>query len=277
MSYLILFTLINLISIIIACLITYYLTTRTVFSDRLKKRKTQNSTRFNIVTRKFIHEIRNPLNSVSLNLQLLEENLTKLKTKDEDNQKQTDNSFQFDKDRVIVQIGRIHREVNRLNRILKDFSRYARLPELELQDTDVRNLIEEVLNFIEPETERQNIQLIRNIEPLPIVKIDPAQIKQTLINLIINANQAMEDGGKLTVSARLSGNQILIEVEDTGSGIPPEIQEKIFDPFYSTKEEGTGVGLAIVKQVIEEHGGKVRVKSQVGKGTKVTVFLPVKS
>ena len=277
MSSLILFILIDIISIIIACLITYYLTTRTVFLAQFRKgRKVQNNARFNGITRKFIHEIRNPLNSVSLNLQLLEENLTKLKTEN-NNQKQPNNLFQIDKDRAIVQIERISREIDRLNRILKDFSRYTRLPELKLQETELGQLVEDVLNFIEPETERQNIKLIRNIESLPKVKVDPAQIKQMLINLIINANQAMEDGGKLTVSVRLSGNQILIEVEDTGSGIPPEIQGKIFELFYSTKEEGTGVGLAIVKQVVEEHGGKVKIKSQVGKGTKVTAFLPIKS
>lgn len=271
MSSLILFIFIDLISIIFACLISYYLLTKTALSDRLKKRRAQNDSRFNTVTRKLIHEIRNPLNSMSLNLQLLEENFNKTK----DNE--IDNLSYFDKNRTAVQIGRIRREADRLNRILKDFDRYAKLPELELQETNVENLIEEVLNFIEPEAERQNIQLIRNIEPLPKVKIDSAQIKQMLINLIINANQAMEDGGKLTVSARLSGNHIIIEIEDTGPGIPPEIQDKMFELFYSTKEEGTGVGLTIVKQVIKKHGGKVKVKSRIDEGTKFIIFLPVRT
>lgn len=274
MSSLILFILIDLVSIIFACLITYYLITRTSLLDRLERRKGRNSSRFNTVTRKFIHEIRNPLNSVSLNLQLLEENFTK--TKDNDVQEQNDNLSNFDKDRAAVQLGRIRREVDRLNRILKDFRRYAKLPELELQDTEIGNLIEEVLDFIEPETERQDIHLIRNIDSLPNIKLDSAQIRQMLINLIINANQAMEDGGKLTVSARLSGNYIIIEIEDTGPGIPPEVQDKMFELFYSTKKDGTGVGLAIVKQVIEKHGGKIKVKSQIDEGTKFTIFLPIK-
>lgn len=275
MSYL-LFILIDLISIIVACLITYYLTTKTVFLNRFRKRRNaQKPTRLNTVTRKFIHEIRNPLNSVSLNLQLLEENLAKLGLENGDNQERAKDLFQRNKNRAVVQIGRISREVNRLKRILKDFGRYTRLPELELQDTDLGKVIEDVINFIEPETKRQNIELIRKIEPLPKVKIDSAQIKQTLINLIINANQAMKDSGKLTISARLSGNQIIIEMEDTGPGIPPEVQEKMFDLFYSTKEDGTGVGLAIAKQVVEGHGGRVNIKSQVGKGTKVIIFLPI--
>jgi len=268
-----LFFLIEFISIIIACLITFYLTTRTAFLDRfIKKTKYYNNTRLNTLTRKLIHEIRNPLNSVSLNLQLLEENLSKLDTEYKHNQRETIN---FDKDKAIVQVERISREVDRLNRILKDFSRYAKLPELEFQDTNLEKLIEEVINFIEPETERQNIKLVRNIESLPIVKIDPAQIKQTLFNLIINANQAMLEGGKLTISARLDGNNVIIEIEDTGHGIPTEIQEEIFDLFVSTKKEGTGIGLAIAKQVVESHGGKIEIKSKVGEGTKFTIFLPL--
>ena len=215
-----------------------------------------------ILTRELIHEIRNPLNSINLNLQILEEDLST----------ENRNSPADLQDRV----RRIRREVERLDRILTDFRRYAKLPPLTFETCDLAVLIEEVLDFNEPEAQRQNVQVSREIEKLPPVQLDPSQFKQALLNLIINGVQAMEDGGTLTVRAKPSNGCIQIDVEDTGQGILLEQLNKIFDLFVSTKEEGTGVGLAIVKRVIEGHGGRINVESTSGQGTKFSISLPVK-
>ncbi len=214
-----------------------------------------------LLTRQLIHEIRNPLNSISLNLQILEEDLS------------VDNrSAPAD---LQSRVRRVRAEVERLDRILTDFRRYANLPPLTFETCNLALLIEEVLDFNEPEAQRQNVQVNREIQKLPAVQLDPSQFKQALLNLIINAVQAIEEGGTLSVRAKPSNGGIQIEVEDTGQGIPPEQVDKIFDLFFSTKEEGTGVGLAIVKQVIEGHGGQINVDSTPGQGTKFSIVLPV--
>ena len=213
-------------------------------------------------TRELVHEIRNPLNSISVNLQILEEDLSA-----DDPRSSGD---------LQNRVRRIRGEVERLNRILTDFRRYANLPPLTLETYDLVPLIEEVLDFNEPEAQKQGIQVTREIEALPPVQLDQSQFKQALLNLIINGVQAMEDGGTLTVRAKPLNEGVHIGVEDTGQGVEPEQLDKIFDLFYSTKEGGTGVGLTITKQVIEGHGGCINVESNPGQGTKFSIVLPTK-
>ena len=211
-------------------------------------------------TRELVHEIRNPLNSISINLQILEEDLSA-----EDPRSPSD---------LQNRVRRIRGEVERLNRILTDFRRYANLPPLMLDTCDLALLIEEVLDFNEPEAQKQRVQVNREIEALPPVQLDQSQFKQALLNLIINGVQAMEEGGTLTVRAKLLNGKVQIDVEDTGQGIAPEQLDKIFDLFFSTKEGGTGVGLTITKQVIEGHGGCINAESNSGQGTKFSILLP---
>lgn len=212
-------------------------------------------------TRELVHEIRNPLNSINLNLQILEEDLSA-----ENPSSPSD---------VQKRVRRIRGEVERLDRILTDFRRYANLPPLTFETCDLAVLIEEVLDFNEPEAQRQKVRVNREIQELPLVQLDQSQFKQALLNLIINGVQAMENGGTLTVRAKPLNGGIQIDVEDTGQGIEPEQLDKIFDLFLSTKEDGTGVGLTIVKQIIEGHGGQVNVESKPGQGTKFSILLPV--
>ena len=213
-----------------------------------------------ILTRELVHEIRNPLNSINLNLQILEEDLSA-----ENPRSPSD---------LQKRVRRIRGEVERLERILADFRRYANLPPLTFETCDLAMLIEEVLDFNEPEAQRQNVQVNRKIQELPPILIDQSQFKQALLNLIINGVQAMEEGGTLTVRAKPLNGGVQIDVEDTGQGIEPEQLDKIFDLFISTKEAGTGVGLTIVKQIIEGHGGQVNVESNPGQGTKFSILLP---
>ncbi len=229
---------------------------------RAQKLNNEHAKPTHILTRELVHEIRNPLNSINLNLQILEEDLSA-----------KNRSYPAD---LQHRARRIRREVERLDRILTDFRRYANLSPLTFETCDLAVLIEEVLDFNEPEAQRQNVQLNREIQALPPVQLDPAQFKQALLNLIINGVQAMEDGGTLTVRAKPLNAGIQIDVEDTGQGIEPGQLDKIFDLFISTKEEGTGVGLTIVKQIIEGHRGRVNVESHPGQGTKFSILLPTK-
>ena len=229
---------------------------------RAQRLNDESSKPAHVLTRELVHEIRNPLNSVNLNLQILEEDLSL---------ENPSSPSDFQK-----RVRRIRREVERLDRILTDFRRYANLPPLTFETCDLAVLIEEVLDFNEPEAQKQNVQVKREIQALPPIQLDQSQFKQALLNLIINGVQAMEDGGTLTVRAKPLNEGIQIDVEDTGQGIEPEQLDKIFDLFISTKEEGTGVGLTIVKQIIEGHGGRVNVESSPGQGTKFSILLPAK-
>lgn len=248
----------GIILILAVCILTVVARRRRYM--RAQELSNEHSKPTHPLTRELVHEIRNPLNSVNLNLQILEEDLSAEKpSAPSDLQKR---------------VQRIRREVERLNRILTDFRRYANLPPLTFETCDLAMLIEEVLDFNEPEAQRQNVQVNREIQVLPPVQLDQSQFKQALLNLIINGVEAMEEGGTLTVRAEPLNGEVQIEVEDTGQGIEPEQFDKIFDLFISTKDEGTGVGLAIVKQIIEGHGGRVNVESNPGQGTKFSILLP---
>ena len=213
------------------------------------------------VARGLAHEIRNPLNAMSITLQLLEEDL--------------DAGRVPDREELRDQIGRIRGEVGRLERILTDFQRYARLMQAQPEPIDPAQLLHELLDFMEPEAERVGVEIVREIGPLPTIEADPALLRQAFLNLIVNAFQAMPDGGRLTVRATVSSSEVRITFADTGPGIAPETVERIFEPFYSTKKDGTGLGLAVVKQVVELHRGRVDVESEPGHGATFLVALPV--
>lgn len=216
-----------------------------------------------MLIRGLAHEIRNPLNSLNAHLQLLQEDIA------------SDERLKDGRE-YLVRIEKIRDEVQRLNRILNDFLRYMRLPDPKLAPTDMRSLVEEVLDFIEPESRRLGIEVRREVEPVPQVMADSAQIKQALLNLILNAHDAMPKGGRMTLSVKPEGRFVRVDVSDTGAGIPPQMIEKVFEPFYSTKSEGTGLGLSMVKQIMDNHSGKIKVKSEEGKGTTVSLFFPVR-
>lgn len=223
----------------------------------------ESSDQFNSFARELVHEIRNPLNSVSLNLQLMEEDLAAIETKEADS--------------VLTRTRHIRSEIERLNQILTDFRRFTGLPPLSFRECNLGALIEEVLEFTEPEAQSRNIKVVRELQDLPSIVLDPDQFKQALWNLIINATQAMETGGTLTVRASALDSNIRVDVQDTGEGVSPDIADRMFNLFFHTKENGTGVGLAIVKRVIEGHGGRVTVDSAPSQGATFSIVLPVDS
>jgi signal transduction histidine kinase len=208
------------------------------------------------------HEIKNPLNTMKLNLQLLQEDW---------NQPEESNRAKVSK-----RLQTLGKEVDRLEEILNDFLRLARLPQPDLQPSNISSLLDEFLDFIEPETQQLHIKVVRDFhENLPQVDLDSSQIKQALLNIILNANQSMSAGGQLTVKAYRTDDHMSIDIIDTGEGMPPDRIGKLFDLFYSTKKEGTGLGLPIAGRIVNMHGGEIRVKSQEGKGTTFSILLPL--
>ncbi len=207
------------------------------------------------------HEIKNPLSTVNINLQLLEEDWA--------------NDGTPEGRRLRSKIEVLRREVHRLEEILSDFLRFAKEPELQLTTCDVNELVGEVLDFVGPEAQAQGIQIRRGFSPnLPPCALDVDLMKQALLNLIINAQQAMPGGGELMVRTSSGPDGVQISVTDTGVGIPAEEQERIFQVYYSTKKNGTGLGLPTARRIIEDHRGELRVESEVGKGTHFQILLP---
>ena len=159
-----------------------------------------------------------------------------------------------------------------MNGVVTGLTDFARPIRLGLVETDARQLIDEVLST---SPIPQNVKAAVKVEDdLPRLLIDPQMMRRVLTNLILNAVQAMPRGGKLTVRVSKSGETILISVRDTGRGIPDEILPKLFNPLFTTKTRGQGLGLATCKRLVEAHGGTITVESQVGKGTTFTVNMP---
>lgn len=203
------------------------------------------------------HEIRNPLNTINMNVQLLEEQLA---NRDE---------------KAAGKIHRVRNEVIRLDSILTSFLRFARPPKLSLKKVDIKDIITRIEDFFGPEVEGAGIHLVVDIpDDLPPINGDPEQLRQLFLNLLLNARDATNKGGKIKITAWKTPRRVHVSVEDDGVGIEKKELDSIFEPYVTTKEEGTGVGLAIVRRIVMDHGGSIRVESKVGEGTKFTVSLP---
>lgn len=207
------------------------------------------------------HEIKNPLSTVLLNLQLLQEDL---------------DSNDPAHSRLSARLGTVSREAARLRDILDDFLRFAGKIELRKEKTNLNALLEELVDFFAPQAQLSRVQLRFSPQSNPImIQIDPRLIKQTILNLMINALQAMPGGGELIISASTNGDFAIVDVIDTGSGIAPEALGKIFQAYYSTKKSGTGLGLAMAQRIVQEHGGQLTVSSEIGKGSDFRMMLPM--
>jgi two-component system, NtrC family, sensor histidine kinase HydH len=209
------------------------------------------------------HEIRNPLSTMKVNLQMLRDDLAK------------DGAAERSARRVDV----LEQAVRRLESIVDDFLNYARGFELRIEPTDLNRVVAEVVVFVEPEAQRHGVSLrTAYAADLPAVPVDRKYLQQALLNLLLNARQAIESSGKtgeIFVTTQRSGKQAWIVVTDTGPGIAAEVLPRIFDVYFSTKKGGTGLGLPTTKRIIEEHGGAVRVESELGKGTSFRLELPL--
>src|SRR5258708_8036027 len=209
----------------------------------------------------FIHEIKNHLSTLGLNLQLLAEDF-------QDPQSQRER-------RALDRVSRLQNEGQRLVDVSNDFLRFARVKDLDFKPTSLRELIEELVDFFMPTARQAKIE-IKSYLPtsLPTVPLDQEMFRQALLNLLLNAQQAMPDGGEITIQAEERDNGVSLSMIDTGKGMAPEVMARVFRPFFSTKPGGSGLGLATTTKIILAHGGTIDVQSEVGRGSKFTIFLP---
>ena len=167
-------------------------------------------------------------------------------------------------------------EVERLNRVISELLDVARPSDIQRHDTQLVGILESTLGLVKQEAENSGVDLSVSInENLPLISVDPDRISQALINLYLNAIQAMKDGGTLGILAEAKHGKVTVSVSDTGCGIQPTDLNRIFDPYYTSKSTGTGLGLAIVHKIIEAHGGKIEVESILGRGTTFKIQLPI--
>jgi two-component system sensor histidine kinase HydH len=205
------------------------------------------------------HEIRNPLSSIKGFATYFKE-------------RYRDNPEDHKTSEIMIQ------EVDRLNRVITQLLEFARPPAIQKKRASLQSLIQHSLKMIERQASAKQIQVRPSLPPeIREVDLDPDGINQVLLNLYLNAMEAMDPGGTLSVTLSTGEGSpwVRIRVSDTGRGINKEDLEHIFDPYFTTKQTGTGLGLAIVHKIIEAHGGEVSAESDIGRGTTVTVLLPV--
>jgi two-component system, sporulation sensor kinase E len=208
------------------------------------------------------HEIKNPLGSMGIHLQLI--------------QKKTAGKECIESKDIAAHLGVIQEEVDRLNRIVVDFLFAVKPMDTRLEDGDINKVVQELLEFVRPELDQAEVKVESSLSPsVPSLRIDPRYIKQALLNLIKNAVAAMPGGGVLRVETVRAGEDVQVRISDTGTGISEQIMDKIFEPYFTTKPFGTGLGLTIVFKIVKEHFGDISVTSRVGEGTTVTLSLPL--
>jgi two-component system nitrogen regulation sensor histidine kinase GlnL len=206
------------------------------------------------------HEIKNPITALSLHVQLLEERLR----------------CNGAVGPVAEVIGVLKAEVRRLNLTLERFRNFASLQRLHLRRVDVQEVLEEVARLIRPQAAQQNVrlELVRGEGALPRLTLDHEKIEQAVLNLVLNALEAMPEGGELSLRAAVEEGQLRVVVRDSGPGIPPEIQDHIFRPYFSTKDRGTGIGLTLAEKLVRQHRGQLDFRTAPG-GTSFTITLPI--
>ncbi|MDR1998104.1 MAG: GAF domain-containing protein [Candidatus Margulisbacteria bacterium] len=205
------------------------------------------------------HEIKNPLTALKMFTQLMEEHK---------------GSRQFWDEFGPI----IGAEIGRLETIIEEFLSFARTPEIKMQTVNFTDIAEKIFKLVKAQARRENVEIALNIEDGVRVRADTQKFMQVILNMLLNAIQAMPPGrpfkGYVELSARQTDRSVYIMVKDNGGGISREDQEKLFQPFFTTKQKGTGLGLSIARKIVEEHGGAIKVESEVNFGTTFTIKLP---
>lgn len=202
------------------------------------------------------HEIRNPLASIKGASQ----ELSGLKSLDADDQKL---------------LSLLVSEVDRLDKLLSSFLEYASLKPMEFKVCDLSQVLHDVAVLLESRSRDKRVQIRRKIPDGVYWKVDEDKLRQVLLNVGINAIEAVAEGGQVTLECRPNGKEaVAIEISDNGAGIPKEILHRVFDPFFSTKPKGTGMGLSIARKIVQAHKGTMEIESEVGRGTRVRIVLP---
>jgi len=207
------------------------------------------------------HELKNPLSVIAFNMELLHEDL-----------EQIDHP---ETRRAVKRVTTCIKQCRRLETLLKDFLRFTKLSRLELKAGDLNRLVQQVLDFFEPQVSKQGIQVMRYLDAdLPTIRMESQSLEAAIINLVKNAVEAMPDGGQLVVRSRLIRAGVALDLIDTGSGMDSATLINMFNHFYTSKNSGSGLGLPTAKKIIEAHGGRINVQSELGRGTQITLEFP---
>jgi len=208
------------------------------------------------------HEIKNPLGSIGIHLELMK--------------KEMSGKQQIETQKVMENLLVIKEEVDRLNRIVMDFLFTVRPMNAELSYDELNRVVRELLDFMKFELAEAGITVdTDSAKASPQILMDERYMKQAVINILKNAISAMPDGGTLRVQTVQKGNELLLKISDTGAGIPDEYMDKVFEPYFTTKDFGSGLGLTLVYKIVKEHMGDIEINSKVGEGTSITLSFPV--
>lgn len=278
------------IGMLVAALAAWVLLRRHLRRLRAAERRARSAERMaeiGSMTSGLAHEIKNPLSTVGLNAQLLLEAIRELPIDESERAP------------LVNRISALRRETDRLGGILQDFLQYAGQVRLETRPTDLNDTVQELVDFFMPEAERHGVRLRIDLAPAAqrgafVARIDSKLVKQALLNLMLNATQAMSpqgaasgpvpqgNGASRELILRIENRRepdgqpaVLVHVIDTGPGIAPETLARIFNPYFTTRAGGSGLGLPTARRLIEAHGGRIDVWSEPGKGSDFTVVLPV--
>lgn len=255
--------------------------TRAKTAEAVESERTQALT---LLAASVAHEIGNPLNALSIHLQLLEREAKKLrklvpeirdasgrgKARSPMGDEALEISAKFERYLSVAK-----GEISRLDYIITQFLGAIRPTAPQVEIASVNDVVRETLELLGPELANRGIEVREELDVrLPLTPIDPKQIRQVLVNLCKNAMQAMTRGGVLRLATNPADGGVCLTVADTGGGIPSELLTRIFEPFYTTKKKGSGLGLMIVQRIVREHGGRIELESNVGHGTTFRIWLP---
>jgi signal transduction histidine kinase len=231
-------------------------------ANEARMRRSENLASMTTMAAGVAHEIKNPLAAMGIHLQLLKKAFVRKEC------------LSLDDAQRYIDV--LEEEINRLNSIVVDFLFAVRPLDTRLRLGSILKTLNEVVTFVEPELAENRVSLTCDCSTsLPRLEFDENLLKQVLLNLIKNAMNAMEQGGRLSLHARPDGNQVLISVQDTGIGMDDETLQKIFEPYYTNKATGTGLGLTVVYKIMKEHRGDISVESRLGEGTTFTLSFPI--
>ncbi|MBM4780183.1 MAG: HAMP domain-containing protein [Archangiaceae bacterium] len=217
------------------------------------------------VSAQVAHEVRNPLSSIGLNVEMLGDQLEAATFPDAQDAQEAKRL-----------LSAVTREVDRITEITEEYLKMARLPAPALRNEDLVEIVQSVIGFSKEELERAQVTVSTSLPPAPLtIQADEGQLRQVFLNLFRNAREAMTAGGALTISVAQEGADAVVRVEDTGPGLPSEVRERLFEPFFSTKARGTGIGLSLSRQIVEAHGGKIGIDDSVQQGTTFVMRFPL--
>ena len=235
---------------------------RKKFSDEVLRSKTLST--LGVFTAELAHEIKNPLNAMHIQMALMEREIREIPKIGEKSKKELLNTVSI-----------VQKELIRLSGFVEECLHFSKTGELNESYVDICEILNEIVSLLMPQAQLNGIQVELEVHSaLPKIKVDRDKIKQAILNIMINGVEAMPDGGTLRVGAKRSGNEILVSCQDTGPGIPDEIKDKIFDLFYTTKDGGTGIGLSFAQNIVQAHGGVIRLE-QTHKGSKFVIAIPI--